>query len=104
MQMAPNSTNTPTITSRILTTGLPFDAAGAAPPTATPGAAICGGAAGVPGGACGAPAATPAGPAGAGVCAAASPTRVPHFTQNPCPSPNGEPQFLQNPAIAIPLG
>jgi len=33
-----------------------------------------------------------------------SPTRVPHVTQNACPSPNAVPQFLQNPAIEISLG
>ena len=40
---------------------------------------------------------------GAALGGEVSPTRVPHCTQNACPSPNAVPQFLQNPAMEIPL-
>src|ERR1035438_7884160 len=88
--IAPNTTKISTTAMRIFTSGLVFVAT-----TGTwldPGAAYAAG-----GGTTGDADGTPA------LGCATAPTRVPHFTQNPCPSANGLPQFLQKPAMNFPL-
>src|ERR1700730_11994772 len=86
---APNTTNTSTTPIKIFTSALvPEVAADTA----------CGGGAYAAGGAAAEGAGAPAGGAVA-LAGGASPTRVPHVTQNACPSPNAVPQFRQKPAM-----
>src|SRR6202011_1613365 len=67
------------------------------------GTAATGGAAPTVGGAAATGGAAPGDGGAATFACPTSPTRVPHLTQTPCPSPNAVPQFLQKPAISPPF-